>query len=70
MPVSFFPSLMYFPTFYPINEEFYASLAEGTYGTSPETFLSNGAFLLERYTTPGTADLSLKKNQDYWDWTA
>lgn len=66
VPVSFFPSLMYFPTFYPINEEFYNSLADGTYGTSPETFLSNGAFVLESY-TPGTANLSLKKNPDYWD---
>ena len=66
VPVSFFPSLMYFPTFYPINEEFYNSLEEGTYGTSPETFLSNGAFVLESY-TPGTANLSVKKNPDYWD---
>ena len=66
VPVSFFPSLMYFPTFYPINEEFYNSLADGTYGTSPETFLSNGAFVLESY-TPGTASLSVKKNPDYWD---
>ena len=66
VPVSFFPSLMYFPTFYPINEEFYNGLADGTYGTSPETFLSNGAFVLESY-TPGTASLSVKKNPDYWD---
>lgn len=66
VPVSFFPSLMYFPTFYPINEAFYNSLDAGTYGTSPETFLSNGAFVLESY-TPGTASLSLKKNPDYWD---
>lgn len=66
VPVSFFPSLMYFPTFYPINEAFYTSLEEGTYGTSPETFLSNGAFVLESY-TPGTANLTLKKNPDYWD---
>ena len=66
VPVSFFPSLMYFPTFYPINEEFYNSLAEGTYGTSPETFLSNGAFVLEDY-APGTASLSVKKNDAYWD---
>ena len=57
---------MYFPTFYPINEEFYNSLEEGTYGTSPATFLSNGAFVLEDY-TPGTATLSVKKNADYWD---
>ena len=66
VPVSFFPSLMYFPTFYPINEEFYNSLEAGTYGTSPETFLSNGAFVLENY-TPGTASLSLKRNETYWD---
>ena len=66
VPVSFFPSLMYFPTFYPINEEFYNSLEEGTYGTSPETFLSNGAFVLESY-TPGTASLSVKKNDTYWN---
>ncbi len=66
VPVSFFPSLMYFPIFYPINEEFYNSLEEGTYGTSPETFLSNGAFVLESY-TPGTASLTLKKNDTYWD---
>ena len=65
-PVSYFPSLMYFPSFYPINEAFYSGLAEGTYGTSPDTYLSNGAFILENY-TPGTASLSLKKNPDYWD---
>lgn len=66
VPVSFFPSLLYFPTFYPINEEFYKSLPDGAYGTSPETFLSNGAFLLEEY-VPGTADFKVKKNPDYWD---
>ena len=65
-PVSFFDSLMYFPTFYPVNEEFYNSLEAGTYGTSADTYLSNGAFVLESY-TPGTASLSLKKNETYWD---
>ena len=66
VPVSFFPSLMYFPTFYPINEAFYNSLDAGTYGTSPETFLANGAFVLDSY-TPGTANLTVKKNETYWD---
>ena len=66
VPVSFFPGLMYFPTFYPINEEFYNSLEDGTYGTSPDTFLSNGAFVLEDY-TPGTASLAVKKSDSYWD---
>ena len=65
-PVSFFPSLMAFPTFYPINEKFYSGLAAGTYGTSPETFLSNGAFALTEY-LPGAANIQLKKNDSYWD---
>ena len=46
-PVPFFPSLMTFATFYPINEKFYNSLAEGSYGTSPETFLSNGVHVVK-----------------------
>ncbi len=66
VPVPFFDSLMYFPTFYPINEEFYKSLDDGTYGTSPETFLSCGAFVLSDY-LPGTANLTVTKNPDYWD---
>ena len=65
-PVPFFPSLMSFPTFYPINEKFYNSLAAGTYGTSPETYLSNGAFALSSY-SPGTANVQLKKNDNYWN---
>lgn len=65
-PVSFFPSLMSFPTFYPINEKFYTSLDEGSYGTTPETFLSNGAFVLSDY-LPGAANIQLKKNPDYWN---
>lgn len=65
-PVSFFPSLMAFPTFYPINEKFYSSLSENSYGTSPETFLSNGAFVLTSY-VPGTANIQLKKNDSYWN---
>lgn len=65
-PVSFFDSLMYFPTFYPLNEKFYTSLEDGVYGTSPETFLSCGAFILDDY-TPGAASFSVVKNPDYWD---
>ena len=66
VPVPYFDSLMYFPTFYPINEEFYTGLEDGTYGTSPETFLSCGAFVLSDY-LPGTANLTVTKNPDYWD---
>lgn len=65
-PVPFFASLMTFPTFYPINEKFFNGLEAGTYGTSPETFLSNGAFVLSNY-LPGTANIQLKKNDSYWN---
>ena len=66
VPVSYFDSLMYFPTFYPINQEFYESCDEGTYGTSPETYISNGAFILTDY-IPGTSSISLIKNETYYD---
>lgn len=65
-PVPFFLSLMAFPTFYPVNEKFYSSLEKGTYGTSPATFLSNGAFMLSEY-VPGAANIQLKKNDSYWN---
>lgn len=66
VPVSFFPSLLYFPTFYPINQAFYESFGDGEYGTSPSSFLSNGAFLLDDY-IPGAASMTVVKNPDYYD---
>ena len=65
-PVNFFPELMSFPVFFPINEKFYKSLDEGTYGVTAASFLSNGAFQLAEY-LPGAASISLKKNESYWD---
>ena len=65
-PVPFFPSLMVFPTFYPINEKFFNSLENGTYGTTHENFLYNGAFVMTSY-VPGSASIQLKKNPNYWD---
>ena len=66
VPVSYFLSLMYFPTFYPVNEAFFESLADGTFGTSPETTLSNGAFILTSY-EPAALSFTLAKNPDYYD---
>ena len=66
VPVSFFDSLLYFPTFYPVNRAFYEGLAEGTFGTSPETVLSNGAYVLESY-EPAALNFSLVKNPDYYN---
>ena len=57
--------LMYFPTFYPVNEAFYNTCAD-TFGTSPDTVLSNGAFILTDYQPAATA-FELAKNPDYYD---
>lgn len=65
VPVSYFESLMYFPTFYPVNEKFFESCGD-TFATSPETTLSNGAFVLDSYEPAATA-FHLTKNEDYWD---
>ncbi len=65
VPVSYFLSLMYFPTYYPVNEEFFTSCGD-TYATSPETVLSNGAFIMDSYEPAATA-FHLTKNNDYYD---
>lgn len=65
VPVSYFLSLMYFPTFYPVNEEFFNTCGD-TFATSPETTLANGAFVLDSYEPAATA-FHLTKNADYYD---
>jgi oligopeptide transport system substrate-binding protein len=65
VPVSYFLSLMYFPTFYPVNEAFFEAAGD-TFATSPETTLSNGAFILTDYEPAATA-FALEKNPDYYD---
>ena len=58
---------MYFPTFYPINQAFFESCDGGdTFATSPETVLSNGAFVMDAYEPAATA-FHLTKNDDYYD---
>ena len=65
VPVSYFLSLMYFPTFYPVNQAFYESVGD-TFATSPESILSNGAFVLDAYEPAATA-FHLTKNPDYYN---
>lgn len=65
VPVSYFLSLMYFPTFYPVNEAFYNSVGD-LYGTSAETVLANGAFILDSY-EPDATEFHLSKNESYYD---
>jgi oligopeptide transport system substrate-binding protein len=64
-PVPYFESLMSFPSFLPMNEEFFTSVGDN-YGTSPETLLANGPFKVTAY-EPAATTISLEKNADYWD---
>ncbi|MEA4928183.1 MAG: peptide ABC transporter substrate-binding protein [Candidatus Limiplasma sp.] len=65
VPVSFFTSLLYFPTYYPVNRAFCEQCGD-TYATSPETVLSNGAFILSTY-EPAATSFTLTKNAKYYD---
>ena len=65
VPVSYFEQLLYFCTFYPANQEFVEKCGD-KYATSPETCLSNGAFLLTEY-KPGATSISFIKNTAYYD---
>ena len=64
-PVSYFEQLLYFCTFYPANQKFIEACGD-KYATSPETCLSNGAFLLTEYKVNGTS-VSFIKNTAYYD---
>ena len=64
-PVPFFTSLMFFPTFYPLNRAFVESCGD-TFATSADTVLANGAFMLTSYEPAATA-FTLAKNPDYYD---
>ena len=61
----YFLSLMAFSPLFPVNQEFFES-TEGQFATSPETIISNGAFVLTGY-TPAGATTDLTKNPDYYD---
>ena len=65
VPVPFFESLLAFPSFLPVNEEFFTQAGD-SYATSPDTILSNGAFKLTAY-EPAATTITLVKNPDYWD---
>ena len=65
IPVSFFEQLLYFCTFYPSNQKFIEACGDN-YGTSADTFLSNGAFILKDFKA-GASSFSLIKNTAYYD---
>jgi oligopeptide transport system substrate-binding protein len=57
--------LLYFVTFYPVNQEFCESCGD-TYATSADTLLSNGAFIMTDY-QPAANSFKLVKNPNYYD---
>ncbi len=64
-PVTFFESLLSFPSFFPVNEEFYNEAGD-SFATSKETILSNGPYKVSSY-EPAATTVDLVKNEDYWD---
>ena len=64
-PVPFFESLMAFPSFFPVNEEFYNKCGD-KFATTVDTILCNGAFKVTSY-EPAATTINLEKNADYWD---
>lgn len=65
VPCAIFESLMTFPSFYPVNRDFYESCG-GNFATSADTILCNGAFEITSYEPAGTT-ISAVKNEDYYD---
>ncbi|MFI3236654.1 MAG: peptide ABC transporter substrate-binding protein [Lachnospiraceae bacterium] len=63
-PTPYFLSLMMFPVFYPINEEF-AVAQDGNYGLNPENLLACGPYVLTAWEKG--ASLTFVKNDQYWD---
>lgn len=64
-PVPYFMSLMTFPTFYPLNQEYYESQGEA-YATNSDTMIYNGPFTLTDWNGTGLS-WKYQKNDSYWD---
>lgn len=62
-PCSYFLSLMTFPCFYPVNENFVKEKGD-KYGTSVDTVLSNGAYVLKSWDLGSKA--TFVKNEQYY----
>ena len=63
LPVNFFLSLMAFPTFFPLNQEFYEAQGD-QYALSPSNLLFNGPFVMTDWTSGNS--YSFVKNNDYF----
>jgi len=66
-PCGYFLSLMTFPTYFPLREDFYQSRGE-RYGAEATDILANGAFILTKWMHG--ASLRMEKNKNYWNQKA
>lgn len=64
LPVEFLLSLMAFPSFFPLNEEFY-NTKKDQYALSPENILSNGPFKLTEWVQGNS--FVVTKNETFYD---
>lgn len=64
IPCDFLLGLMSFPSFYPLNKEYYESQGS-QYATTPENIIYSGPYVMESW-TPGNG-YSFVKNTEYYD---
>lgn len=63
-PVSYFDSLMTFPSFLPMNQKFFEEQGD-RFGTSADSLIANGPFKVSSY-EPAATTIDLVKNPDYY----
>ena len=63
-PCSFFDQIAAFPTFYPVRQDTIEANGAERWATSPDTYISNGAFKLNEFTLD--SQLVLVPNENYW----
>lgn len=63
-PVPYFESMLSYACFFPVNGDFLADMGE-RFGTSNDTILYNGAYLMDTYEPQNRR--VLVANEDYWD---
>ena len=62
-PSSFLVSLMAFPNFFPLKQEFYEAQGDA-YSTDPTKLLANGPYVLDSWTSGN--NFTFQKNVNYW----
>lgn len=65
-PTSYFDQLLTLPFFFPQNRAF-AQEQGDEYGSTNETLVYNGPFVLEGWNQASSVGWTFEKNEDYWD---